>query len=104
MKKDFRRIIKPHNDWFLSLDYNGAEVRTVLALLNRPQPEEDIHNWNVVNIFNSPEYRNQDIPIDRDDAKVLFFGWLYNPESEVIKSNLYDRDAIISKYLSLIHI
>ena len=98
MKKDFRRIIKPHNDWFLSLDYNGAEVRTVLALLNRPQPEEDIHNWNVVNIFNSPEYREQDIPIDRDDAKVLFFGWLYNPESEVIKSNLYDRDAIISKH------
>jgi len=80
------------------LDYNGAEVRTVLALLNRPQPEEDIHNWNVVNIFNSPEYREQDIPIDRDDAKVLFFGWLYNPESEVIKSNLYDRDAIISKH------
>ena len=44
MKKDFRRIIKPHNDWLLSLDYNGAEVRTVLSLLGHPQPNEDIHS------------------------------------------------------------
>tara|TARA_Y100001937_G_scaffold128234_1_gene203459 strand:- start:838 stop:2046 length:1209 start_codon:yes stop_codon:yes gene_type:complete len=98
MKRDFRRIIKPHNDWFLSLDYNGAEVRTVLALLGKTQPSEDIHNWNVANIFNSSEYTQQEIPFDRDDAKVLFFGWLYNPDSEVIKSTLYDRDAIIDQY------
>ena len=93
MKKDFRRIIKPHNDWFLSLDYNGAEVRTVLSLLGQPQPPEDIHAWNMANIFSSSE-----VSISRDDAKVMFFGWLYNPESEVIQSDLYDRDSIIDKY------
>ena len=93
MKKDFRRIIKPHNDWFLSLDYNGAEVRTVLSLLGQPQPSEDIHAWNMANIFSSSE-----VSISRDDAKVMFFGWLYNPESEVIQSELYDRNSIIDQY------
>ena len=95
MKKDFRRIIKPHNDWFLSLDYNGAEVRTVLSLLGHPQPPEDIHAWNMANIFSSSE-----VSISRDDAKVMFFGWLYNPESEVIQSELYDRNSIIDEYYS----
>jgi hypothetical protein len=97
MKKDFRRVVKPHNDWFLSLDYNGAEVRTVLSLLGHPQPTEDIHAWNVANVFNESHY---DKMPDRADAKVLFFGWLYNPDSEVIESDLYDRDTIIEKYYS----
>ena len=98
MKKDFRRIIKPHNDWFLSLDYNGAEVRTVLSLLGHSQPNEDIHAWNMANIFNTSQYSDTGMNLDRDTAKSLFFGWLYNPESEVIKSDLYDRDNIIDKY------
>jgi hypothetical protein len=95
MKKDFRRIIKPHNDWFVSLDYNGAEVRTVLSLLGHSQPQEDIHAWNIANVFKGVQSEQL---IDRDDAKVLFFGWLYNPDSEVIQSELYDRDALIDKY------
>ncbi len=95
MKKDFRRIVKPHNDWLLSLDYNGAEVRTVLSLLGHPQPSEDIHAWNVANVFNNDNFDS--LP-SRDDAKVLFFGWLYNPDSDVIETNLYDRDAIIDNF------
>jgi len=95
MKKDFRRVIKPHNDWFLSLDYNGAEVRTVLSLLGHPQPDEDIHAWNIANVFNSTNHKS--LP-ERSDAKVMFFGWLYNPESKVIESELYDRDAIIEDF------
>ena len=95
MKKDFRRIIKPKNDWFLSLDYNGAEVRTVLSLLGQPQPLEDIHAWNMANVF---KIKKADNFASRDDAKVMFFGWLYNPESDIIKSDLYDREAIIDNY------
>ena len=95
MKKDFRRVVKPHNDWFLSLDYNGAEVRTVLSLLGHPQPTEDIHAWNVANVFNESHYDK--IP-DRADAKVLFFGWLYNPDSNVISNSVYDRDALLDKF------
>lgn len=95
MKKEFRRIMKPHNDWFLSLDYNGAEVRTVLSILGHPQPDCDIHAWNIANVFNTADF---DKSISRADAKVMFFGWLYNPESDIIKSSLYDRDKIIDNF------
>lgn len=97
MKKDFRKIIKPHNDWFLSLDYNGAEPRTVLSLLGIPQPDEDIHKWNMENIFSKNE---ENVHLDRQDAKVMFFGWLYNPDSTVIEGSVYDRDAVIDKFFA----
>ena len=93
MKKDFRRILKPCNEWFVSLDYNGAEPRTVMALLEQPQPAGDIHQWNMDNVFNKAA-----TPRDRDKAKVLFFGWLYNPDSDVIGSDCYDRDLLLDKY------
>lgn len=95
MKKDFRKVVKPKNDWFISLDYNGAEVRTVLSLLGEPQPQEDIHQWNIENVFNkSNDIRNP----TREEAKTLFFGWLYNPDSTIIKSDLYDRNLILDKH------
>jgi len=95
MKKDFRRILKPQNDWFVSLDYNGAEVRTVLALSGHEQPSEDVHEWNIQNVFKG--FTLTDYPT-RDEAKVLFFGWLYNPDSTVVKSTFYDRDSLLDKH------
>ena len=35
MDKDFRSIVKPTNDWFVELDFNAAEVRTLMALGGR---------------------------------------------------------------------
>ena len=90
MKKTHRKIIKPKNDWFLSLDYNGAELRTVLALGNEPQPDWDIHQWNAKNVFGGV--------LSRGEAKEKFFAWLYNPDSDAIKSDLYNRDKILSDY------
>ena len=90
MKKLYRKIIKPHNDWFLSLDYNGAELRTVLALGHEPQPDFDIHLWNAKNVFGGL--------LSRGEAKEKFFAWLYNPESNVVDSELYDRDKILVNY------
>ena len=90
LKKEFRRLIKPRNDWFISLDYNGAEVRTFLDLSGIEQPRGDIHEWNMNNIF--------DTGIDRDTAKTLFFGWLYNPESDAIKTEYYDRKKVLDKW------
>ena len=95
MKKDFRKIVKPHNDWFISLDYNGAEVRTVISLLEREQPECDIHQWNIDNIFDA-DGRTEEL--SRDAAKTLFFGWLYNPDSTAIRSQFYNRNFILDKY------
>ena len=90
LKKEFRRLIKPHNDWFISLDYNGAEVRTFLDLSGIEQPEEDIHEWNMKNIF--------DEDTDRDTAKTLFFSWLYNPDSDVIQTDYYNRKKVLDKW------
>lgn len=90
LKKEFRKLVKPHNDWFVSLDYNGAEVRTLLQLCGHDQPDVDIHDWNVKNLFNND--------VDRDTAKTLFFGWLYNPESDAIKTKYYDRKKVLDKW------
>jgi hypothetical protein len=90
MKKELRKLVKPHNDWFLSLDYNGAEVRTLLALSGKPQPTEDIHSWNIQNVL-----KNTDIP--REEAKTIFFAWLYNPDSTAIDTDYYDRQKVLDK-------
>jgi hypothetical protein len=91
MKRELRRLIKPHNDWFLSFDYNGAEVRTLLALSDQKQPVGDIHEWNIRNVFEEPE-------MPREEAKTIFFAWLYNPESDSINTNYYDRKKVLDKY------
>ena len=92
MKKEFRNLVKPANDWFLSFDYNGAEARTVLALLEHKQPLRDIHEWNMEHMFSQTD------TITREEAKTLFFSWLYNPESMVFKSDFYDRERLLDEF------
>jgi len=90
LKKEFRKLVKPHNDWFISLDYNAAELRTFLHLMGEEQPEEDVHEWNVKHVFGGKQ--------DRETAKTLFFAWLYNPESDAIKADQYDRKKLLDKW------
>jgi len=91
MRKELRRMFKPRNDWFLSLDYNGAEVRTLLALSDQAQPNTDIHTWNLENIL-----KRADMP--REEAKTIFFSWLYNPESKLIDTEYYDREKVLDTW------
>jgi hypothetical protein len=91
LKKELRRIIKPHNDLMLSLDYNGAEIRTLLDLCGQEQPPYDVHEWNIQNIIN-------DVEMTREEAKLYFFAWLYNPQSNDIDSEYYDREKVLDKY------
>ena len=90
MPKELRGLMEPHNDWFLALDYNGAEVRTMMSLTGLEQPEYDVHDWNVKNIFKED--------VSRDEAKKKFFSWLYNPKSNEIESDVYDRNELVDKY------
>jgi len=90
-KKEHRKLLKPNNDLFISFDYNGAEVRTLLELCGHSQPKEDIHQWNIVNIF-------KDEQMSRAAAKLSFFAWLYNPESNDIETQFYDREKVLHKY------
>ncbi len=89
-QRGFRKLMKPNNDWFLSMDYNGAEVRTLLGLSDEMQPHVDIHHWNVKNLFEGM--------ITRDEAKTIFFGWLYNPDSQAIETDVYNREKVLKTY------
>ena len=90
LKKELKVHVKPNNHAFLELDFNAAEVRTMLALQGHEQPEEDIHEWNIKNIFKKD--------LSREKAKTKLFAWLYNEESQTIKSNFYDRESLRQKF------
>ena len=92
MKKKFRKLLKPKNDWFVSLDYNSAEVRTLLSLSGQQQPSIDIHDWHCKTIF-------KDTPdLTRQKAKTMFFAWLYNPASKKANIELYDRKKLLRRW------
>lgn len=90
MPKEFRSIIKPTNDYFVELDFNAAELRTLLALSGKEQPPEDLHEWNAKNVYKGST---------REEAKQRIFAWLYNPEStDHLSNKIYERDAAVKKY------
>ena len=96
MNRDFRSAIKPTNDYFVELDFNGAEVRTLLGLLNKEQPTGDVHNFHLQEIFTEINCRDQ--------AKVAFFAWLYGSRSAVSQSDTaklekyYQKRDLVQKY------
>jgi len=93
LKKELRCVVKPHNDYFVELDFNAAELRTLLALQGKSQPIGDIHEWNIKNIFQDS--------ITRDEAKKRIFAWLYNPESEDHRcEHTYNRESVVQKYFT----
>lgn len=93
LSKAHREILKPKNDYFVELDFNAAELRTLLSLSGKHQPKEDLHEWNIENIYKNIS--------SRDEAKKRIFAWLYNPESvDQFANSVYDRDAVIEKYFN----
>jgi hypothetical protein len=91
LNKDFRSILIPNNDWLVELDFNAAELRTLLALAGEEQPTNDIHAWNVENVYRGL--------VTREEAKQRIFAWLYNPEStDYLSSRVYKRDEVLAKH------
>lgn len=91
LNKELRPAIVPKNDALVELDYNAAELRVLLALLNQDQPKDDIHTWISQNIFNSK--------YSREDTKKKIFAWLYNPRAKNKKLNDYlDREKILHHF------
>ena len=75
----------------MELDYNAAELRVLLGLSGKQQPTEDLHIWNLNNI-----YRGNGT---RDEVKKRIFSWLYNPQSkDYAPRRFYDREGILRKY------
>jgi len=83
----YRKIIKPTNDLFVELDYNAAELRTLLALSGMEQPRGDIHDWNA-----------KRLNLSRDDAKQQIFSWLYG--STKVDSNKFKEFFNLNKIMS----
>jgi len=91
LPKSLRSMVKPTNDIFVELDFNSSEIRTLLSLLDVEQPQEDIHEWNVKNVYGNL--------ITRKEAKERFFAWLYNPNSEDhLSSKFYSKEKVLEKY------
>ena len=92
LDKKYRKVIKPKNDWLVELDFNAAELRTLLGLSGTSQPQGDIHDWNLKNLF-------KNLDIDRAQAKEKIFSWLYNPKSVNKEAErYYCRDELVKKY------
>ena len=90
MNKEFRACIKPKNDYLVELDFNAAELRTLLALTGAEQPKNDIHDWNVKNVFGGY--------LTREEAKVKTFAWLYSNKENKDLGDLYNKDLVRNKY------
>jgi hypothetical protein len=90
LQKEFRKLVKPHNDWLLSLDYNAAEVRTFIALAGEDQPQEDVHEWHIKNLIREE--------ISRQEAKVKFFAWIYNSEAPTNEFEAYKREDVLDQW------
>ena len=88
LDKQYRSVLKPTNEWFLELDYNAAELRVALALAGHDQPPEDIHEWNIQNIFGD---------IERQEAKRRIFEWLYGRKN--VTGTLTNNDGSVEKLL-----
>jgi hypothetical protein len=97
MNKDYRDVLRPQNEWFVELDFNAAELRTLLALLGEAQPQEDMHEWNLQNVYCGIG--------TREKAKERIFAWLYNPSSrDHLADRKYNRKLIKDKYWNGSHI
>ena len=93
LKKELADIVVPKNDIFVVFDLNGAEIRTLLSLSTGTHPPEDIHEWNMKNV-----YRNI---ITREKAKKRFFAWLYNPNSDDhLTERHYNKTKLLKKFYS----
>ena len=90
MSKEFRPCVQAQNDWLLELDFNAAELRVLLALSQQAQPQNDIHDWNVKNIFEGK--------LTREEAKVKTFAWLYSRNENKDLERLYNKDLVRNKY------
>ena len=93
LKKEQRELLTPQNDAYVELDLNAAEIRMLMALSGREQPQGDIHEWVVENVFNGE--------MERSKAKIELFAWLYNPSNSKSRfDKFFSRQIFRDFYIS----
>ena len=96
LPKPLRRGILPTNDFFVEIDFNGAEIRTLLGILGKEQPSGDVHSFHQHHLMERCE--------SRDKAKVAFFAWLYGSRTAVSKDDArrfedyYQRQELLDRF------
>ena len=95
LNKDLRTAILPTNDFFVEMDFNGAEVRTLLGVLGKEQPLEDVHDFHRTEVFQDK--------LTREQSKVAFFAWLYGSSqvdaaAKKTLESFYNRELLLKKY------
>ncbi len=96
LNKKYRSIIKPHNDYLLEIDINGAEIRTFLNLAGIEVVKEDIYEWAAKNVF--------DNELTRDEVKLTMITWLYESREEIKQEHvdklnkLFNKSKVKNKY------
>ena len=96
LRKDLRSIVEPTNDFYVELDFNGAEVRVLMGLLGLKQPDVDVHTFHCQEVFGGE--------LSREEAKVAFFAWLYGSRSsktlEYSKQleSYYRKDTLLDQF------
>tara|TARA_Y100001973_G_C5199768_1_gene336742 strand:+ start:666 stop:1697 length:1032 start_codon:yes stop_codon:yes gene_type:complete len=91
LNKDFRIVVEPHNDLLIEMDYNAAEIRTLMYLMGLEQPKYDIHDYMMKNVFDSRA--------TRESSKRRLFSWLY--DSNKVDERLdkfFPRKEILDKF------
>lgn len=94
--KTLRDTIKPHNDWFVAFDMNAAELRTSLALIEKDQPEEDLYEMLLKNVFENKYNRTQ--------VKESVTSWLYNSGNSIALQyedkldDLFCKETLLNTY------
>ena len=93
ISKNYRSVLRPTNGYFVELDFNATELRVLLALSEIEQPQEDLHDWNIQNVFRGVG--------TREEAKKRMFAWLYNPASkDYLLDRFYSRESVVKKYFN----
>jgi len=96
LPKVLKSSLQPTNDFYLELDFNGAEVRTLLGLLEKSQPTFDVHEFHQQEVFEDK--------FSREEAKIAFFAWLYGSNSHKDSASnmklqsFYDREKLLKTY------
>lgn len=86
-----RGVLEPNNDLFVEIDFNGAELRTALALTGRDQPQEDIYE-----LINREVFDNS---LTRSEAKDKTIVWLYDENAVNDKlENMFSKKELFSRY------
>lgn len=89
LPKTERHIIQPNNDFFLELDYNSADIRSLLACLGIEQPDKDVYQFLI---------DEHSLKSSREELKKSLLVWLHAPEYYQEFNSVFDRDKLLDMY------